>query len=112
MTKNETLALFQQNAISRLEVCYDGSCDEGCVTWVMCFGPDGAEVTPAPEINSLVEELVCDILADKQAGWELEDGSFGDVEIDVDTGSAQFSHTERVVEHFDEDFVVNLRGGN
>ncbi|QEG27059.1 hypothetical protein GobsT_18120 [Gemmata obscuriglobus] len=112
MTKHEILALLQQSAVSRLEISYDSSDDEGMIDSVTCFGPDGAQVKPTPEINSLVEELVCEMLDEQQGGWELDDGSFGEVEIDVETGLASFSHTVRVIDYSDEDFVVSILEGN
>lgn len=91
---------------------YDGSCDDGSVTGVTCFGSDGAEVNPTPDIIAAVEGLVCDILDEEQAGWEIDGGSFGEVVIDVATGAARFSHSGRSVTYPDDEFVVSIAGDN
>jgi hypothetical protein len=112
MTKNEVLSLLQRSAISRVVMEYDGSGDEGLVDSVTCFGADDKEVQTTPDTISALEDLVCDILNEQQGGWELDEGSFGKVEIELATGVARFSHNRRVINYLDETFEASIQEGD
>lgn len=50
-----------------------------------------------------MEEYVCAILP---GGWEINEGSYGQVEIDIATFKSKVVHNERVLEEITTEFEV------
>jgi len=90
------LQRLQEAGVAKVSVQYDGACDSGCVEHVSAFGGGGEEVTLAADLRELVEEYVCERLP---RGWEIDDGSFGEVEIDVTGGTVTFDRKQRYTEY-------------
>jgi len=107
MTNNELLETLTRAGVSRLEAWYDGSCDEGCLQGLECYGPNEDEVDISNELRGALERVLFDLLCEKRIGWEINDGSYGQVELDVATGFGTFYHTWRVPS--EDDFEVGLR---
>lgn len=111
MTKKELLEALKQAGVSRVKAEYDGSGDEGLIHSVNCYGPNGDGMHITDALRQTLEGVLSDILDAERGGWELDDGSLGEVEVDVATGAAKFSHTWRVMDYEDEEFETSLRGG-
>lgn len=94
--------LLDRPDISKINITYDGCGDSGCFDAWIYSDSHGKEVK-ADFLNDAVEEYVCSILP---GGWELNDGSYGEVEIDVATGKSKVLHTERVVSEVTTEFEV------
>jgi hypothetical protein len=83
---------LREAGVVSVSVEYDGSCDSGCVEDVTAIGIGGEAITLAADLRELVEEYVYERLP---GGWEINDGSFGEVEIDVMAGTVTFDHHQR-----------------
>jgi hypothetical protein len=90
------LERLREAGVARASVEYDGACDSGCIEHVSAFGSGGEGVTLAADLRELVEEYVYERLP---RGWEIDDGSFGEVEIDVTGGTVTFDHKQRYTEY-------------
>ena len=60
--------------------------------------------------NSLVTQKIVDQFYDAvyemlPMGWEINDGSFGEINIDVGTGKIQMTHNERITDVNTEEFT-------
>lgn len=87
---------LRQAGVASVSVEYDGSCDSGCIEDVTAIGIGGEEITLAAALRELVEEYVYERLP---GGWEINDGSFGEVEIDVLAGTVRFDHNQRYTDY-------------
>lgn len=90
------LERLREAGVARASVEYDGACDSGCIEHVSAFGTGGEEVTLAADLRELVEEYVYERLP---GGWEIDDGSFGEVDMDVTGGTVTFDHKQRYTEY-------------
>lgn len=85
--------LKQHPTISRVEVGYDGSCDQGQVEEIVYRDTDGNALDIKDEsLASAIEELV---YAHLPLGWEIDCGSYGTVVIDVTEKKVHFEHNQR-----------------
>jgi hypothetical protein len=92
-------ALNERLDIAWVEVDYDGSCDEGNVEEIRYLDIDREELElEEPNLDDIVEEYVYSLLP---GGWEIEEGGYGTVEIDVIEGKAHVTHSRRVIEEYE-----------
>ena len=94
--------LVDRPNISKIRITYDGSGDSGCFDAQKYSDSEGNDVE-ADFLNDAVEEYVCSILP---GGWEINEGSYGQVEIDVATCKSKVVHNERVLEEITTEFEV------
>jgi hypothetical protein len=87
-------SLADRPDISRIFVAYDGCGDSGCFEGHEYFDSEGKAVC-ADFLNDEVDEYACSILP---VGWEIDDGSYGIVEIELALGEASVKHSDRTVE--------------
>ncbi|WP_145200323.1 DUF6878 family protein [Sphingobium sp. B2] len=59
-----------------------------------CYGGQPPEVKRMPLADAL-EELCYDLLRDKHAGWENNDGAYGEFTFDVAAGTITLDYNER-----------------
>ncbi len=85
---------FKAHGIATIEIRFDGYGDSGAIEQTTFFGADGT-VTECPDITvacegrdevmlaSLLEDFVYKVLERHHDGWEINDGGFGELLIDV-----------------------------
>ncbi len=95
--------LVDRPDIVRISITYDGCGDSGCFDDQQYFDSQGHDLD-GQAMNDAVEDYVCAILP---GGWEIDAGSYGEVEIDLTTGKSKVLHTQRVVEEITEEFEVD-----
>lgn len=99
--KAALLGALRAAAITSVVVTFDGCGDSGQIEEVEANGPEGAAVLPAVTIEiatatwaaeierrelpvgEAIEELCYDLLNGLHAGWEDNDGAFGEIVFDV-----------------------------
>jgi hypothetical protein len=109
-------ALFDALAtagITHVIVTFDGGGDSGQIESVDASNADGAVALPeadfayaspgegeafehsAMSLKDAIEELAYDLLRDTHAGWENNDGAFGEFTFDVAARTISLDHNER-----------------
>ena len=82
--------------ITAIDVVFDGCGDSGQVEDIQYLDEnDDATSTKNPELSDAVEEYVYSILP---AGWEINDGSFGNIYINVKARTADCNFSWRTSE--------------
>lgn len=116
MTKDELLNILAAHGVTDVEVNYDGGGDQGMIEEISIKPADGPLSAPvktgvsqhhwngkewiyepnfANTLNDLVEAFVYDKLEASQPGWEIDDGSYGCVQINVAERSVNWDHYNR-----------------
>lgn len=88
--------------IQTVVVAYDGCGDSGCVEEVR-FTPEDIQVGKA--ITTLIEDASYAFLP---GGWEINDGSFGELAIDVAQRVITHEYNERYTDYTQETVTINL----
>lgn len=84
--------------VLRVEITYDGIGDSGQIESVQYIGRTGAEINPFGPTASLKEEiqdLFYDLLEIRFAGWENNDGAYGDFSWELSEDAMNQTHHER-----------------
>ena len=99
--------------ISVVKINFDGSGDSGQIEYMGFYNEEEKHVPvedvyfkyldfeklPQPKsVTDFLEDLIYDALSDHYGGWEINDGSFGEIEFDATTGNMKIDFSERVVE--------------
>ncbi len=88
--------------IAKVQVKFDGCCDSGQVESVAYLDGDQNErQVQDDELQAAIEDCLYAFLPD---GWEINEGSFGTVEIDVATMTAHVVFNRRVEEVYTEEY--------
>lgn len=98
---------LKATGIESITFYYEGSGDDGAID-TTCWEPKDIEL--APELQrrlEVLEELVYQLLP---SGWEIDEGSAGDVSFDLTSGEINISHKwlEYVESDCSTDLVLNL----
>lgn len=80
---------------TRVLISYAGSGDEGYIDGVSLRDATGETIEPAQEVRSGFESWAYDVLENSHGGWEINEGSFGEFEIDVATAKVKHVHNNR-----------------
>lgn len=99
--KDKVFGLLAALGVKRLSVPYDGSGDEGVIEGVVCRGPADAVIELPAQVREAVEGFVCESLP---SGWEINEGSYGSAEFDIEAGKVRFWHAQRVIEIFENEW--------
>ena len=89
------LLLDQQPNITGIDVYFDGCGDSGQVEDIEYLGEFDDAIARKQEMDAAVEEYVYSILP---GGWEINDGSFGTIHIDVQAKTADCNFSWRTSE--------------
>lgn len=110
---NGLLPIFREAGLTNVQVHYDGSGDSGCVEYISgepepvwekfktTLAPDGTQFKEfvvggsTPTIENVFEALVWAVLEADYGGWEIDDGAFGYLRLDVATGHIELEHNTR-----------------
>jgi hypothetical protein len=99
----ELCAELASLGVATIEARYDGSGDEGWVEEVH-FIPAPPADAEAEDLTERVEVWIAERLP---PGWEINEGSFGSVRIDVATRRVDFDHHDRYEDETDASFDVD-----
>lgn len=107
----EILERLRSTSIRRIHIDYDGSGDSGCVESIAYFDKEEREVSQANPIfavedfrdpdgetgtlSEVLETLTYELLP---GGWEINDGSIGGINIEIDAGTVELRHGWRSIE--------------
>jgi hypothetical protein len=95
--------LAQHPEITQIVVEYNGAGDDGNIEETSFL--KGEEVVEVPQsLQEAADEYVWQALEHYKGGWEINDGSFGTVTIDVANKKASFDHNENYTESRSEPF--------
>jgi hypothetical protein len=87
--------------VARVDIYYDGCSDSGQIESVAYFDAQRRLIDP-PTTLTLSEDafrdLFFDLLETRHAGWENNDGAFGEFEWDLIANTLKHSHSDRFVE--------------
>lgn len=89
------LLLEQHPHITAIDAMFDGCGDAGQVEEIRYAGATGEVITGIQELDDAIEEYVYSILP---PGWEINDGSFGTIEIDVNARKTECNFSWRATE--------------
>lgn len=113
-TKTAIIAALAAAGVARVTVIFDGYGDsggiedvavEGALTelpaievscWQAAYGDGEAETEVAKPLKDAVEDLALAYLSQTHGGWENNEGAFGEVVIDVESGTATLDYHERL----------------
>jgi hypothetical protein len=119
--KSVLVAALAAGGIRYVEIAYDGSGDSGAIEETVFCGADNAPLT-CPATTVEVARLRCDgvdieravvplrealddfvyaALASEHSGWEINEGSYGQLRIDLDEDRIALCHSSRDV-HYTE----------
>lgn len=91
--RTELAQQLRQLGVEMVTAEYDGSGDSGQIE-----DPDfGSKKAPASLVTA-VQDLFYDLLEEHYAGWEINDGSFGEFRWDVRADSINLVHNMRIEE--------------
>ncbi|TPE64859.1 hypothetical protein FJQ54_00555 [Sandaracinobacter neustonicus] len=109
-------SLLAAHNITCVTICFDGYGDSGQVESVNALigdtvaelpncmvmlseiarcGDSGAIVTKEHSLAAAIEDLAYDLLRQTHAGWENNDGAFGDFVLDVTERTISLDYSER-----------------
>ena len=87
--------------VSRVVISYDGCGDSGQIEDVGYFNLQSQPVAPSG-LTDLTEEqlkdLFYDLLESRHAGWENNDGGFGEFEWNLEADTLNHTHNDRYTE--------------
>lgn len=78
MSRDILFQSLKRVGVEKIEAHFDGSGDSGSIDEVT-YDPDILD----EKLKDIVVSQFYDILEEKYGGWEIDDGSFGDVKIDL-----------------------------
>ena len=101
--KNLPVAAEQLKAagVARVDIYYDGCGDSGQIEDVRYFDAQRKWIKSPPPLTiteGALRELFYDLLETRHAGWENNDGAFGEFEWDLIADTLHHSHSERYTE--------------
>jgi len=93
---------LKDGGVAHVEIHYDGCGDSGQIDDVRCFDAQRAMID-LPSTLTLSEdalrELFYDLLETRHAGWENNDGAFGEFEWDLISDTLNHTHNYRITEY-------------
>jgi hypothetical protein len=99
MENKRLLEKLRTLEIHRVEASYYGSGDQGCIEYIDYYGSSDEAITPDdPDLFSLIEKGVCELLTEQWPGWEIDEGSTGTATIQVVDGRIEIDHDQHYIE--------------
>jgi hypothetical protein len=113
--RQHMLDVLSAAGVAKVSINYDGAGDEGQIEEFEALDASGQvvdlekmSVTGAALLSEgentlydLVEEWFYDAISESFAGWEVNEGSSGEIAIDVAAGTITCDHSERYIETHD-----------
>jgi hypothetical protein len=98
----EAARQLKEAAVASVHIYYDGCGDSGQIETIEYTGNDGNAVDIAGRVlitESELLDLFYDLIEVRHAGWENNDGAFGEFAWDLATDSLRHSHSDRFTEY-------------
>lgn len=96
MEKNDLLEHLRALQISSIEINYDGQGDEGYINDINLYDLGNINVTDHNKnMAEQLDKLGYDLLEEHHPGWEINEGAFGTITINVLTGKISNNYNER-----------------
>lgn len=90
----DVLTQLAARAITHIEIEYDGSGDSGDIESVIAsIGSETVEL--ADETSRVLEDYAYALLQHREPGWEINEGSFGRITINVADRRVTLEHSTR-----------------
>ncbi len=89
--RRELVQQLQRLGVETVTAEYDGSGDSGQIDV-----PEFGAVKVPDALATAVQDLFYDVLGDLYAGWEVNEGSFGEFEWDVKQNRINLVHNARI----------------
>jgi hypothetical protein len=104
LTLKEKIAIqkLRDNNIASLVVSYSGGGDDGCIDDITCNDHNDKAVDyndPKSGLLNSLEDYLYELLSEEiEWDWINNDGGWGSLTINLDTGESVIDHTQRVSE--------------
>lgn len=88
--------------VAQVDIHYDGCGDSGQIEEVFYCGADGGQLDIAGQLSQSGEELLkffYDLLESRHAGWENNEGGFGEFHWDLVADTLHHTHNERFTDY-------------
>lgn len=92
------LPTLKDLGVSAFQVGYQGCSDNGEVLDVSCTNENGQTVIINTSIVNQIEALAYHLLEAHESGWEINEGSEGELTLNVKTGEIQINHNNNLSE--------------
>ena len=95
------VSALKGRGVQRILCDYDGCGDSGQIEGLIFIGADGKPMDnfePAEPSRDQVRELFYDLLEVRYAGWEINDGAYGEFDWDLTTNQLLHTHNARFTE--------------
>jgi hypothetical protein len=93
---------LQDAGVASVHIFYDGCGDSGQIESIDYTGADGGSIDIAGRVaikKSELLEIFYDLLEVRHAGWENNDGAFGEFDWDLASDSLKHSHNDRFTDY-------------
>lgn len=91
----DLLPKLAEMSIASAEAEYDGYGDQGQIESISFLDKKNKKVVAAKDLESEFERIACDFLEAQRAGWEINEGAYGKVVLDVRRKTFMIQHNER-----------------
>jgi hypothetical protein len=111
VAKPRILAALKRNSIANVEIAYDGEGDSGQIGDITVSDRDGKPVPLQGSVllnldgtrrkyclTEALDAFTWEVLSLYHDGFEINDGGFGTLSIDVHKGSFTLEHSDRVID--------------
>jgi hypothetical protein len=110
LNKASILEALKLSGISKVLIEFNGSGDDGGIESITCdgdtaipdlsvkewaFADENAPIDKEVKLGIAIENFAYELLAHTESGWENNAGAFGEITIDVSTGTAVHTHNSR-----------------
>jgi hypothetical protein len=93
------LAKLKDAGIHKLVISYEGSGDSGEIHNHVVYGKDGEEAPILLDgLEEEVDEFCYQLLQDNYGGWEINEGSFGEIVMMPTPRRITYTHNQRIEE--------------
>jgi hypothetical protein len=104
------LPQLKAKGVHTVKVEYSGSGDGGSVDEVICACKDIEEpIEIGEELHGLLIDAANQLIDEKHAGWENNDGGFGTMKLDVSTGEFEWVHNENYTASDTNTYTATLK---
>lgn len=98
----EAARQLKEAGVASVHIYYDGCGDSGQIETIEYTGSDGKSIDIAGQVlitQSVLLDLFYDLLEVRHAGWENNDGAFGEFDWDLATDFLKHSHSDRFTDY-------------
>jgi hypothetical protein len=112
LNKANIIEALKLSSIARVTIQFDGAGDSGGIESITCegatdaipnirlnewaTGQNGTLVSAETTLPNAIENFAYELLAHTHEGWENDDGAYGEIVIDVVTGTVEHEHNTRL----------------